>query len=253
VLERVLNRPMWALLGVAGPVFALACMAYLTPAHAGVVSPLNDLVSDYALLDEGAWVLLAGTLSLAMSCLWLAYGLTLTEPGTAATTRALLVAGAFGLLLTALFPTDPTPDVTSMGGEIHRWSAAIVFTALPVAGWRLGRRLAVPAITRSALACAPLLALFLASHPGSVVAEIIGGPAYYGLVERALLVVEIVLVLLIGLTLLRTAPVTTSNAWSAASSTEHRAPTATHRSNAAAPSRSRTDSSASASRTASAP
>ncbi|WP_449066774.1 DUF998 domain-containing protein, partial [Planomonospora algeriensis] len=86
--------------------------------------------------------------------------------------------------------------MTSIAGEIHRWSAAVVFTALPCAGRLLGRGSGGVALPAVSAACVALLAVFLAAHPGSPVAETIGGPDYYGLVERLLLLAEITLVFL---------------------------------------------------------
>ncbi|MBG0812852.1 DUF998 domain-containing protein [Planomonospora sp. ID82291] len=190
------GRPGGGSLGRGGAVLAAAALGYAHLAGAGAVDPMSDLVSDYALHDATAWALVAGTLALASACLWTAYGLARTDPARSAAARVLLVAGALGLLLTAVFPTDAAPGVTSIAGEIHRWSAAVVFTALPCAGRLLGRRsggLALPAVSA---ACVALLAAFLAAHPGSPVAELVGGPDYYGLIERLLLLAEITLVLL---------------------------------------------------------
>ncbi|MBG0821399.1 DUF998 domain-containing protein [Planomonospora sp. ID91781] len=183
-------------LGRGGAVLAAVAMGYAHLAAGGAVDPMGDLVSDYALHDATAWALVGGTLALASACLWTAYGLARTDPARSAAARVLLVAGALGLLLTAVFPTDAAPGVTSIAGEIHRWSAAVVFTALPCAGRLLGRRSGGVALPAVSAACVALLALFLAAHPGSPIAEPIGGPGYYGLVERLLLLAEITLVFL---------------------------------------------------------
>ncbi|GAA5063082.1 hypothetical protein HNP84_008062 [Thermocatellispora tengchongensis] len=196
---------VWAWLGAAGPVVALGAMAYAHLAASASVSPLTGLVSEYA-LDPGAYGgMLAATLALAMGCLWVTFGLAQADPARTAATRVLLVAVALGLVLTAIFPTDPTPGVTSMGGEIHRWSAAVVFTGLPCAALALTRnRPAFPrrvAIRGTAVAGALLLAAFLAAHPGSPLADLIAGPAYHGLLQRLLLVTDALMVLLIALSL----------------------------------------------------
>ncbi|MFB9878317.1 DUF998 domain-containing protein [Planobispora siamensis] len=188
--------PAWRPLAMGGAVLALVAMVYAHLAAGGAVDPMNELISDYALLDGTAWALVLGTLALASGCLWTAYGLTGTDPAGSAAARVLLVAGALGLLLTASFPTDAAPDVVSITGEIHRWSAAVVFTALPCAGWMLARRSRDTALLTVSAASVVLLAAFLAAHPGSLTADLIGGAAYYGLVERLLMLAEIALVLL---------------------------------------------------------
>ncbi|MDF5752755.1 DUF998 domain-containing protein [Spongiactinospora sp. TRM90649] len=190
---------IWAWPAAAGPALALAAMvhAHLTP---GVgVSPLRGLISDYALNDATRGAILLGTLALAMSCLWSTYGLAQIAPARSAATRVLLTFGALGLVLAAIFPTDPTPGVTSMGGEIHRWSAAVVFTGLPCAAWMLARgddglrRLRVAAVWSTGL-----LVAFLSAHPGSFVSDLVNGSAYYGLLQRLLLISGMVILFLVA-------------------------------------------------------
>ncbi|MBG0828621.1 DUF998 domain-containing protein [Planomonospora sp. ID67723] len=189
-------EPVWRGLGMGGAVLALLAMAWVHLAAGGAVDPMTGLISDYALLDDTAWALVGGTLALAAGCLWTAYGLARTDPAGSAAARVLLVASALGLLLTASFPTDAAPGVVSITGEIHRWSAAVVFTALPCAGRLLGRRSGDAVLSAVSVLSVLLLAAFLAAHPGSLTADLIDGPAYYGLVERLLMLSEIVLVLL---------------------------------------------------------
>ncbi|MFF3445016.1 DUF998 domain-containing protein [Streptosporangium sp. NPDC002721] len=185
--------------GVAGPLLALAAMGYAHLVAADTVSPLNGLISDYALLDGSARATVGGTIALAMGCLWVAYQLARVEPVRAAASRALFVAAALGLLLTAAFPTDAAPGVVSIAGEIHRWSAAVVFTALPCAGWMLGRRSGNGPLAGVSVLSAVLLAWFLAAHPGSPTSDLIEGADHYGLAQRLLVLSETTLVLLTAL------------------------------------------------------
>ncbi|MEU8379494.1 DUF998 domain-containing protein [Streptosporangium sp. NPDC048865] len=185
--------------GVAGPLLALAAMGYAHLVAADSVSPLDGLISDYALLGEGAWAMVAGTTALAAGCLWVAYLLARVEPVRGAASRALFVAAALGLLLTAAFPTDAAPGVVSIAGEIHRWSAAVVFTALPCAGWMLGRRTGNGPLAAVSVLSVVFLAWFLAAHPGSFVSDLIDGAGHYGLVQRLLVVSEAALILLAAL------------------------------------------------------
>jgi hypothetical protein len=182
--------------GMAGAALALAAMAYAHVAAAGTVNPASGLISDYALVGTSAWALVGGTIMLAMGSLWTAFGLTRVDPARSAAARVLLLAAALGLLLTAGFPTDSAPDVVSIGGEIHRWSAAVVFTALPCAGWMLGRRSGDRALSVVSTLSVVFLAAFLAAHPGSLTADLIDGSDYYGLIERLLVLTEIVLIFL---------------------------------------------------------
>ncbi|AWS41266.1 DUF998 domain-containing protein [Streptosporangium sp. 'caverna'] len=182
--------------GMAGAAFALAAMAYAHVAAADTVNPASGLISDYALVGTSAWALVGGTIMLAMGSLWTAFGLARVDPARSAAARVLLLAAALGLLLTAGFPTDSAPDVVSIGGEIHRWSAAVVFTALPCAGWMLGRRSSDRALSAVSALSVVFLAAFLAAHPGSLTADLIDGSEYYGLIERLLVLTEIVLIFL---------------------------------------------------------
>ncbi|WP_113703111.1 DUF998 domain-containing protein [Nonomuraea lactucae] len=179
---------------VSGAVVSAVALGYVQ-----VALPARPLISDYALVSGGMAPVLIGMLALAGACLFLAYGLAAREPSRSAATRVLLVAGAAGLMLSALFPTDPgLSEVSSLGGEIHRWSAAVFFTALPVAGWALARRYEpLPrwnAVRAMSATSALALAGFLAAHPASFTSSPINGDAYYGLLERGLVLAEIALV-----------------------------------------------------------
>jgi|GEM_PF-6827585 len=193
------GRPPSSWPGVAGPLVALSAMGYAHLVASDTVSPLNGLISDYALSDDSAWVMVGGTIALAMGCLWVAYLLARVEPVRGAAARALFVAAALGFLLTAAFPADAAPGVVSITGEIHRWSAAVIFTALPCAGWMLGRRSGNGPLAAISVLSTVLLAWFLAAHPGSFVSELIEGADHYGLVQRLLVLSETALIVMAAL------------------------------------------------------
>ncbi|HEX8006698.1 MAG TPA: DUF998 domain-containing protein [Trebonia sp.] len=187
-------------LAVAGPSVALVAMLALHLVFPGQVDPLNGLLSDYALGEATGALFLLGMLALAAGACAAAYQLAAVDPVRSAAARVLLVMASAGLVLSAMFPTDPEPLVNSMSGEIHRWSTALVFTAIPGAGWILARqsRQPLPVVRALALGSVAVLAAYLLSHPGSPVAELIGGPGFYGLLERLLVVLEIVLLITIA-------------------------------------------------------
>ncbi|WP_248966255.1 DUF998 domain-containing protein [Sphaerisporangium perillae] len=190
-------------LAVAGPTLTLAVMSYLQVGFAGAVSPTHGLISDYAWLAGAGPLFALGVLSLAAGSIAVAYGLAQVERSRSVAARALLMAASAALVLTALFPTDRMPGMRSLGGDIHRWSVAVVFTGLPGAGWILARqtrelpgwRRVRRRIRLISVVSVLALAAFLLCHPGSPVAELIGGPGFYGLLERLVVLVEIVLVL----------------------------------------------------------
>ncbi|MEV0199863.1 DUF998 domain-containing protein [Nonomuraea sp. NPDC050691] len=197
---------------VAGAVAGAAAAAGAL-VHTEVTLPAQPLLSDYALVPGGTIPVLGGMLALAGACVFLAYGLAARAPSRSAAARVLLVAASGGLMLGAVFPTDPSAaEISSMAGEIHRWASAVVFTALPVAGWVLARDASAPrrhpqssgsprwnAVRALSVTSALVLAAFLAAHPASFLSPLIGGDAYYGLLERALALSEISLVALMAL------------------------------------------------------
>ncbi|TMR22998.1 DUF998 domain-containing protein [Nonomuraea turkmeniaca] len=191
------RQSFWGTL--VGTVVSVCALAY-----AQVALPAQPLLSDYALVSGGLVPVLIGMLALAGACLCLAYGLAAVEPSRTAATRVLLLAGAAGLMMSAIFPTDPgTSQVGSLSGEIHRWSAAVVFTSLPVAGWTLARgRAAAPrwnAVRAMSMTAAVTLGVYLAAHPASITSPLINGVAYYGALERAVVLAEMVLVTVMAL------------------------------------------------------
>ncbi|MGN9838755.1 DUF998 domain-containing protein [Nonomuraea sp. H19] len=192
-----LRRSVWG--AVSGTVVAACALAY-----AQVALPEQPLLSDYALVSGGLVPVLIGMLALAGACLSLAYGLAASDPARTAATRVLLLAGAAGLMMSAIFPTDPgTAQVGTLSGEVHRWAAAVVFTSLPVAGWALARgRAAAPrwnAVKAMSVASAVTLMAYLAAHPASITSPLINGGAYYGLLERAVVLAEMVLITVMAL------------------------------------------------------
>src|SRR5690606_35534851 len=156
--------------------------------------PAQPLLSHYAVVPGGLPPTLLGMLALAVACVSLAYGLATADPRATAATRVLLLAAAAGLMLSALFPTDPPgtelkwlagrvlespfrtgppgTGLKSLAGEIDRGPAAGVLTTLSVAGWTLARRRARmagwTAVRALAVTAALVLALFLAAHPVSI-------------------------------------------------------------------------------------
>ncbi|NRQ40165.1 DUF998 domain-containing protein, partial [Nonomuraea sp. NN258] len=129
-----------------------------------------------------------------------------------AATRVLLLAAGAGLMMSAIFPTDPgMSDINTLTGEIHRWAAAVVFTTLPVAGWTLVRgRAAAPrwnAVKAMSATSVVTLAAYLAAHPASFTSAWIDGGAYYGLLERGLVLAEIALIAAMALAVRPDGPV----------------------------------------------
>ncbi|GLX02814.1 DUF998 domain-containing protein [Microtetraspora sp. NBRC 16547] len=189
-------------IAVAGPILTLSVMIWLHVAFPGTVDPMNGVISDYASVDTAGPLFALGVLSLAAGTAGLTYALARIEPARSAAARVLLAGVSVALALTALFPTDPSLGVGSATGEIHRWSTALVFTGLPCAGWILARQTrTLPGwrpigrvLNGLSLTSVAILVVFLLTHPGSPAATLTG-VGFYGLVERMLIVSEVVLVL----------------------------------------------------------
>ncbi|NBE98671.1 DUF998 domain-containing protein [Nonomuraea sp. KC401] len=191
------KQTVWGTL--IGTVVSFCALAYAQSAL-----PEQPLLSDYALVSGGLAPVLIGMLALAGACLSLAYGLAAADPVRTAATRVLLLAGAAGLMMSAIFPTDAgTSQLGTLSGEIHRWASAVVFTSLPVAGWSLARgrasALGWNAVKALSVTSTLSLAFYLAAHPASVTSPLINGGAYYGLLERGLVVAEMALLVVMAL------------------------------------------------------
>ncbi|SDM33496.1 DUF998 domain-containing protein [Nonomuraea jiangxiensis] len=201
-----LRQCLWGT--VAGTAVSAGALVY-----AQVALPAQPLLSDYVLVSGGLMPVLVGMLALAVACLTLAYGMAAGDPSRTAATRVLLLAAAAGLMMSAIFPTDPGgSEIDSLSGEIHRWSAAVVFNSLPVAGWVLARHRSVAprwnAVRAMSVTAAVTLAIYLAAHPATLTSPLINGSAYYGLMERAVVLVEMVLIVVMAVASYRDRQVT---------------------------------------------
>ncbi|MBQ1052405.1 DUF998 domain-containing protein [Micromonospora sp. C51] len=194
--------------------------------HAGVsdLDPVSLTVSDYAVSDSGEIIHVAMLLLAAASAALIPTLGRLRPPGgpraVAATRRAvgptdptagarafgsattdgaaghrgraaewLLAVWAGGLLVSGLVPTNPPGTEMDTAAYVHRYASVVAFLALPIAGWLLAARL--PAGTRAGrwlralTVTSLLLAVVMAwsAYPGD--------RAYYGLIERALILAEV--------------------------------------------------------------
>jgi hypothetical protein len=170
-------------------------------------NPLALTVSDYALSDRGAAIEVAMVM-LAGASLALLVGLAAARAPVRGIPTVLLLVWAAGLLLAAAVPTDPigTP-VLSTAGYVHRYASVAAFLCLPAAALMLASRFATEPAWRALSSMLRRLAgasgvglalLFYVAFPGDRI--------LIGLVERALIGVEVVVLLLLALRLLRSRP-----------------------------------------------
>ncbi|HEY3501761.1 MAG TPA: DUF998 domain-containing protein [Actinocatenispora sp.] len=190
---------------------AVLCIAYL---HAVLpLSPVRKMVSDYVHTPVGAAVLPVGLLAFAAALVLLAR--TLRTAGLANRRVVVpLVVAAVGLLLIAACHGDAEGTGTTLRGVVHKIGGGLLFSAVPLAGWALAgscaahptmRAAAVPLRRMSALGAVFLVVFVLGYLPefGVPVPGAWLATHTHGLLERAILGTEAVLVALPALRLAR--------------------------------------------------
>ncbi|NGM12250.1 DUF998 domain-containing protein [Verrucosispora sp. CWR15] len=168
--------------------------------HAGVndLDPVSLTVSDYAVSDSGGIIHVAMLLLAAASAVLIP---TLGQLGPprgrrSAAAEWLLAAWAGGLLVSGLVPTNQPGTEMGTTAYVHRYASVIAFLALPVAGWLLAARLPAGARAGRWLRALTVTSLLLATvmawsaYPGD--------RAYYGLIERLLILAEVALLVVIA-------------------------------------------------------
>ncbi|MFI7023264.1 DUF998 domain-containing protein [Micromonospora sp. NPDC049900] len=181
---------------VLGGIALAALLAVI--GHAGVedLDPLSLTVSDYAVSESGGAIHLA-MLTLAVASAGLVLGLrrsgapTGTGRGRLGTAQVLLAAWAGGLLLAGLVPTNPPGTEMGTAAYVHRYASVVAFLALPLAGWLIATQLPATARTARLLRTLTIASLLLAA--AMVWSAYPGDRAYYGLIERALILAEVAL------------------------------------------------------------
>ncbi|MEV6057609.1 DUF998 domain-containing protein [Streptomyces sp. NPDC052107] len=180
---------------------ALACSVALGAVlHVGwseQVDPVGQTLSDYA-LHEGAERLFAACVGAAATgSVALLGGLLRSRLPVGRVAPAALGVGGVGLVLSAVFRTDPAGSSPSVSGLVHRHAAGAALAALPTAGLLLSRRLPrtrrILLLSRASSAAA---LLFLGTHlcasrPDTPTAAKVAG--LLGLAERVTLGLEVAL------------------------------------------------------------
>ncbi|WP_171110076.1 MULTISPECIES: DUF998 domain-containing protein [Streptomyces] len=184
---------------LAGSV-ALAVLLHLR--WSGQVDPVGQTLSDYALHDGAAALFTASVGAVATGAAALLAGLLHSRLAVGPLVPAALGVACAGLVLSAVFPTDPAGGVPSADGLVHRYAAGAAVAALPATGLLLSRRLLghAPALARRvgrlSWASTGAALCFLGAHLSAVrpdtpmTAEAAG---LLGLAERLTLGLEIAL------------------------------------------------------------
>ena len=116
-------------------------MPPITALHLSATDPIEPsgwTISDYVVsLPHGTLLFALTTGALAVGAAALAHGLG-SVPGTRGI-RVLLQIWAAALVVAAVFPTNLRGTPQDVSSNIHLYAGAVVFAALPIAGWRLAR------------------------------------------------------------------------------------------------------------------
>ncbi|MFC4531314.1 DUF998 domain-containing protein [Sphaerisporangium dianthi] len=161
------------------------------------LNPLRDMISEYAFHPHG-WLLAASLTSFAVGAAMLA--VEMSRRGAGRSTVALVGAWAMCMAMIAAFPTDKPGMSLSMSGGIHRYAAFAAFLCMPAAGLVLaargGRHAA--ALRGLSLAAAGFLVLVLVPYAVRTVG-LDPGAVPAGLTQRLVVVTEVAVLVLIGL------------------------------------------------------
>jgi hypothetical protein len=188
-------------------------MIYLHLVSIGRLDPLHTTVSDYVSVPGGAVFLALSTIALALATALLPARLAIAGRPVPPTAKIALVLGCVGLFASVVFPTNALGTAADESTVLHRYAAALFFIAVPIAAASLARAGLGRPVRRLAFLSALVGIAFLLSHipllfPGFPHADLVGDALPRGLVERLLLLVDIVTVAVIGRSVRTLAPAT---------------------------------------------
>ncbi|HZE40715.1 MAG TPA: DUF998 domain-containing protein [Stackebrandtia sp.] len=173
-------RSLLRSVAVVGTVIAVASFIYM---HLVMpkVHPVHQPVSMYELEPDGYAGYLVGTLSIAIACAALVYGRRRWQ-GLA------MGLAAVAFVVTVLFPTDPGHGVSSVSGQVHRYSSGTAFGLVIVAGF-LAAAFAGPSRWRTwTFALSSVTAvLMIVIIVNTFLPELANGGDWRGLPQRVLL------------------------------------------------------------------
>lgn len=158
------------------------------------VHPIKQPVSMFELEPMGQSAYIAGTIGMAIACAALvcAYSLTVQLPLTAA---------GVALVLTVIFPTDPGHGVSSIAGQIHRYSSGAAFCFIIIAGFILTAHTA-PAKRKAWMLALSIIntAAMLTITTNTFFPDLANGGDWRGLPQRILLIAQAALLILMAAT-----------------------------------------------------
>ncbi|MEV4170027.1 MULTISPECIES: DUF998 domain-containing protein [unclassified Nonomuraea] len=172
--------------------------------HAGSdLDPLHSVISEYVWQSAG-WLLPASLTLFAVGSALIAEALR--RAGMSRWIVALLLAWGVSMFLIGAFPTDRPGVPLSMSGGIHRYAAFAAFLVMPVAGLLLARariRYAKAVRILSGLALGALLLVVIPYVVRMFGIPLTNDDIPAGLTQRAVVVTELGVLALAGLSMLR--------------------------------------------------
>ncbi|MFG1945279.1 DUF998 domain-containing protein [Nonomuraea sp. NPDC048826] len=171
-------------------------------AEAGL-DPMHTVISEYAFQAAG-WLLPMSLTLFAAGAALIAEALR--RSGAHRWVVGLLVVWGMSMFLVGAFPTDPPGLPLSVSGGIHRYAAFVAFLVMPLAGLLLARARIRYAGWMRALSAVAVVALVMVVIP--YVVRMFGIPLSNddfpaGLVQRTVVVTELGVLALVGLSMLR--------------------------------------------------
>ena len=214
----VRSARLLAWLGIGGALTAVVLIGalHVLPATAGI-DPIRRTISEYALSSVG-WVFHIGVLALAVGSLAIGAGLVLGRLARAGSLGIALVGvWSAALLVIMVFPKHTWAVGPSTNGQIHRAASIVAFLALPIAVLLLTRRTRPSADTplrvkplpaRVAFWLGVLSLVWFAPIVGALLlSPVIRTPWWQaiplGLIERGLVMSEVLAVIALGVFVLR--------------------------------------------------
>ena len=216
------GRParLLAWLGIGGALTAIVLVGGLhVLGETAAVDPIRRTISEYALSSVG-WVFNVGVLALAVGSLAIAAGLVIAGLARAGSLGvALIGVWSAALLVIMFFPKHNWAVGPSANGQIHRVASIVAFLALPIAVLLLTRRTRsaagverqrrpVPARVAGWLGVLSL-AWFAPIFGALLLSPLTGTPWWraipLGLVERGLVISEVLAVIALGVFVLHAA------------------------------------------------
>lgn len=191
VLPAPRPAPIGVFLGVVGLVFAALLMGGLNLVAAGRMNPLDTTMSDYVFVPGAGWMFPASLLAMCVAGAGVGVGLWGRGLLVGVLPKLSLSLALLGLLLAAVFETDPGDASVTVSAQIHRYAAGVVFFCVPITTVLVGRRVAERrSLYVGTSVAVVLLVLFLTCHLGPM-EPALGDLS--GLLQRLLFCAELVL------------------------------------------------------------